>query len=225
MIFYRKGGKREHTKGGQSSKPITVDYAELGLADKVNFAVFPMLQGGPHNHTIAALCVALKDACSPAFLEYQRRVLGNCAAFAKALQARGYDLVSGGTDNHLLLVDLRSAGIDGARVERVLELARIAVNKNTVPGDTSALVPSGIRMGTPALSTRGFTEQDFVQVAEFFHRGVQIAARLKKDLAADGKKTLKAFKDALPADHGIAAIAELRKDVVAFATQFPQIGV
>jgi glycine hydroxymethyltransferase len=225
MIFYRKAGKREHTKGGQSAKPITLDYADLGLAEKINFAVFPMLQGGPHNHTIAALCVALKDVGSPEFREYQQRVLDNCSTFARALQARGYDLVSGGTDNHLLLVDLRSAGIDGARVERVLELARIAVNKNTVPGDTSALVPSGIRMGTPALSSRGFTEKDFEQVAEFFHRGVQIASRLKKDLAGEGKKTLKAYKDALPVDHKIAAIAELRKDVVAFATQFPQIGV
>ena len=109
-------------------------------------------------------------------------------------QSRGYELVSGGTDNHLLLVDLRSKGIDGARAERVLELCRIATNKNTVPGDKSALVPSGIRMGTPALTSRGFAEADFEQVADFFDRAVQIAVDHKKALAADGKKTVKAFK-------------------------------
>lgn len=194
MIFYRKAGTREHNKGGTSKKTFTIDYADYNLDERVNFAVFPMLQGGPHNHTIAALATALKDVGSADFKDYQERVMRNCKRFAEALQTRGYDIVSGGTDNHLLLVDLRSAGIDGARVERVLELARIATNKNTVPGDKSALAPSGIRMGTPALTTRGFAEQDFEEVAEFFHRGVQIASQLKTDLAKDGKKTLKKFK-------------------------------
>jgi len=194
MIFYRKGGTRQHTKGGNVKKPITIDYADLKLDERVNFAVFPMLQGGPHNHTIAALATALKDVRSPEFNDYQVRVVKNCQRLGEALHARGYDLVSGGTDNHLLLVDLRSKGIDGARAERVLELSRIATNKNTVPGDKSALVPSGIRIGTPALTSRGFAEDDFEQVAEFFDRAVQISVNLKQSLAADGQKTLKKFK-------------------------------
>lgn len=132
MIFYRKSGVREHNKGGTSKKTFTVDYDALGIEEKINFAVFPMLQGGPHNHTIAALATALKDVGSPDFHDYQQRVLKNSAAFAKALQDRGFDLVSGGTENHLVVVDLSGRRMDGARVERVLELARIAVNKNTV---------------------------------------------------------------------------------------------
>ena len=195
------------------------------IEEKINFSVFPQLQGGPHNHTIAALATALKDVGSADFKDYQERVMRNCSAFATALQDRGYDLVSGGTDNHLLLVDLRSAGIDGARAERVLELGRIATNKNTVPGDKSALVPSGIRMGTPALTSRGFAEQDFVQVAEYFHRGVSIAKDIKAELTESGKKTLKSYKAALPDDHNFQAIKDLREEVAAFASQFPQVGL
>ncbi len=194
LIFFRRGGTRQHTKGGLVKTPVTVDYATLGLEEKINFSVFPMLQGGPHNHTIAALCTALKDVGSADYKEYQERVIRNCAVFAGALQKRGYELVSGGTDNHLLLVDLRNKALDGARAERVLELARVATNKNTVPGDKSALMPSGIRMGTPALTSRGFAEQDFVQVAEYFHRAIQISLTLKTKLEADGKKTVKAFR-------------------------------
>lgn len=128
MIFYRKG-QRGLTKKGE---PIMYD-----IEDKINFAVFPGLQGGPHNHTIGALSTALKQVNTPEFAEYQKQVLKNCASLAKKLNELGYTLVSGGTDNHLVLVDLKSSKkIDGARVERVLELACIASNKNTIPGDT-----------------------------------------------------------------------------------------
>ena len=91
---------------------------------------------------------------------------------------RGYSLVSGGTENHLMLVDLRPNGVDGARVESVLEMVSIAINKNTVPGDKSAFIPGGIRVGTPALTSRGFDEAHFDQVAEFIHRGVGIAKEI-----------------------------------------------
>ena len=138
-----------------------------GLNEKIDFAVFPMLQGGPHNHTITALATALKQAASPEFKAYQTQVLRNAKAFAGALQSRRFNLVSGGTDNHLLLVDLRSHGLDGARVERVCELAGLSLNKNTIPGDKSALMPSGVRMGTPALTSRGFDEGDFEKVVSF----------------------------------------------------------
>ena len=145
------------------------------LENPINQAVFPGHQGGPHNHTITALATALKQAATPSFRQYQEQVLSNSQAFATAMTSRGYSLVSGGTENHLLLVDLKPAGIDGARVESVLELASIALNKNTVPGDKSAFIPGGIRVGTPALTSRGFEEQHFEQVAEFIHRGVGLA--------------------------------------------------
>merc|ERR1719203_147569 len=126
--------------------------------------------------------------------------------------SRGYALVSGGTDNHLLLVDLKPAGIDGARVEAVLERANVALNKNTVPGDKSALIPGGIRVGTPALTSRGFEEEHFDQVAEFIHRGVVIA----KDINASGiGKKLADFKTALKSQEWPAVVA-LRDDVEKF---------
>lgn len=108
------------------------------LESKINFSVFPRFQGGPHNHTIAALATALKQAQSNEFKEYQRQVVLNAKALANNLTNKGYDLVGGGTDNHLLLLNMKKSkgnmGMDGARVERVLELVNMAVNKNTVPG-------------------------------------------------------------------------------------------
>eukprot|EP00640_Fibrocapsa_japonica_P001868 CAMPEP_0113943008 /NCGR_PEP_ID=MMETSP1339-20121228/15930_1 /TAXON_ID=94617 /ORGANISM="Fibrocapsa japonica" /LENGTH=452 /DNA_ID=CAMNT_0000947733 /DNA_START=219 /DNA_END=1577 /DNA_ORIENTATION=- /assembly_acc=CAM_ASM_000762 len=213
MIFYRKG-VRSVTKKGQE---VMYD-----LEGPINFAVFPGLQGGPHNHTIAALATALKQAKSPEFKEYQIQVLKNSKAMADWLMSNGYNLVSGGTDNHLVLVDCKSSmGIDGARVERVLELVNMATNKNTVPGDKSALNPSGIRMGAPTLTTRGFTEEDFVQVAKFFDRGVKCALQVKEKT---GKK-MKDFREALADGPGdFAEIVELRNDVINFARGFPSIG-
>merc|ERR1712216_871819 len=189
------------------------------LEGPINQSVFPGLQGGPHNHTISALATALKQAASPEFKAYQKKVLSNSQAFAKAMTSRGYSLVSGGTDNHLLLVDLKPSGIDGARVESVLEKASIALNKNTVPGDKSAFIPGGIRVGTPALTSRGFEEAHFEQVAEFIHRGVGIA----KDINASGiGKKLVDFKAALKAQEW-PEITALKDDVEAFSSQFPTI--
>ena len=191
--------------------------------DKINFAVFPGLQGGPHNHTIGALATCLKQAATPEFVEYQKQVLKNCSRMADELIKMGYTLVSGGTDNHLLLVDLKaSKGIDGARVERVLELACIATNKNTIPGDTSALTPGGIRMGTPALTSRGLEEDDFAKVAEYFDRAVAIAVKLK---ASDGGKKLKGFREMCAVGPSVDPdLVQLRKEVSAFACTFPTVG-
>merc|ERR1711871_1300297 len=214
MIFYRKGERKQDKKGNS----IMYD-----LEDKINFAVFPGAQGGPHNHTITALATALKQAKSPEYITYQKQVMKNSKALAEKLQSDGYHLVGGGTDNHLVLVNLKkSPGIDGARVERVLELANIATNKNTVPGDVSAMTPGGIRMGCPALTTRGFTEEDFVQVGEFFHKAVQITVDIK---GKTGTK-LKDFKAALAngADD-FPDLVKLRQDVTAFANKFPAIGI
>merc|ERR1712038_1720694 len=114
---------------------------------------------------IGALATALKQANTAEFVQYQKQVLLNSASLGDELLSRGYVLVSGGTENHLVLVDLKSSRkIDGARVERILELACIASNKNTIPGDTSALTPGGIRMGAPALTSRGLLENDFKKV-------------------------------------------------------------
>jgi len=210
MIFYRKGQRGTDKKGN----PIMYD-----IEDKINFSVFPGLQGGPHNHTIAGLAVALKQAASPEFKAYQEQVMSNCQAMAKRLQSHGVSLVSGGTDNHLVLADLRPAGVDGSRVERVLELAHIASNKNTVPGDVSAMVPGGLRMGTPALTTRGFVEADFEQVADFVARGIEITKAIK---ATTGPK-LKDFREALDTQT-FPEIEALKKEVEEFAAKFPTIG-
>ncbi len=198
--------------------PVPVyDYEE-----KINSAVFPGHQGGPHNHTITALAVALRQAQTPEYKEYQQQVLKNCQALCKQLQSHGYKIVSGGTENHLLLIDLKDREIDGARVERVLELASIAVNKNTVPGDKSALVPGGIRVGTPALTTRGFLEKDFAQVADFIHRGVEIARQVNKN--TQGKK-LTDFNNTLQQSNNTGfGIKELKDDVENFSKPFEAIG-
>lgn len=213
MIFYRKGQKGVDKKGN----PVMYD-----LEDKINFSVFPGLQGGPHNQTIAGLAVALKQACEPEFAEYQQQVMRNMVAMSDRLKKHGIELVSGGTDNHLVLADLRPLGVDGSRVERVLELAHIACNKNTVPGDKSAMVPGGLRLGTPALTTRGFVEADFEKVADFVVKGINIAKTLKEK---HGPK-LKDFRDALAdAPPGkFPEIDALRDQVEAFAAQFPTIG-
>jgi glycine hydroxymethyltransferase len=214
MIFYRKGQKGTDKKGN----PIMYD-----LEDRINFAVFPGLQGGPHNHTIGALATCLKQANTPEFVEYQKQVLLNCKRMADELTKLGYNLVSGGTDNHLVLVDLKaSRGIDGARVERILELACIATNKNTIPGDTSALTPGGIRMGTPALTSRGFMEEDFAKVAQFFERAVAIAVELK---ATEQGKKLKGFKEMCTVGPSVHPdLVALRAEVSEFACTFPTIG-
>ncbi|MCX7763399.1 MAG: serine hydroxymethyltransferase [Bacteroidia bacterium] len=129
-------------------------------------ALFPGIQGGPHMHTIAAKAVAFGEALQPEFRRYSRQVIRNAQVLAQALMERGYTVLTGGTDNHIVLVDLRNKGITGRDAERGLEKAGITVNKNLIPYDPQPpLIASGIRLGTPALTTRGFTEAEFRQVA------------------------------------------------------------
>lgn len=190
------------------------------LEDKINSAVFPGHQGGPHNHTITALAVALKQAKTPEYKAYQSKVLSNNQQLASSLMKKGYELVSGGTDNHLILVDLRPKKLNGAKVEKVLELVNIALNKNTVPGDVSAMNPGGVRLGTPALTTRGFEEEDFDTVAEFFDRGVKIALDIQNKT---GPKMID-FKAELEKKDGQPELKKLREDVIQFARRFPPVG-
>jgi glycine hydroxymethyltransferase len=151
-------------------------------AKAIDKAVFPGLQGGPHNHTTAGIAVALKEAATPQFRAYAHQVVANARALAEALTERGFDLVSGGTDNHLILVDLTGKGIAGKPAAQALDRAGIETNYNTVPYDPrKPFDPSGLRLGTPALTTRGLTEAQMPQVAAWIDEAV--AAATKEDEA------------------------------------------
>lgn len=217
MIFFRKGVRKTDKSGKEEM---------YDLEGPINSSVFPGHQGGPHNHTITALAVALKQAQNPVFKEYQRAVLQNAKALASRLGntkekgGHGYSIVSGGTDNHLVLIDLKPAGIDGARVERILELVGVASNKNTVPGDVSAMKPGGLRMGTPAMTSRGFAPADFERVGDIVHRAVVIAKKLDKDAKeAQEKKGRKnpgsvaAFKEYVGEGEDFTDLTQLRSEV------------
>jgi glycine hydroxymethyltransferase len=149
-------------------------------AKAIDKAVFPGLQGGPHNHTTAGIAVALGEAARPDFEQYAAAVVANAQALASALVERGFDLVTGGTDNHLILIDLTTKGIGGKPAAKVLDRAGIELNYNTVPYDTrKPFDPSGIRLGTPALTTRGLTVPHMAQVAGWIDEAV--TAALKDD--------------------------------------------
>uniref|UniRef100_A0AAY4BV04 Serine hydroxymethyltransferase n=1 Tax=Denticeps clupeoides TaxID=299321 RepID=A0AAY4BV04_9TELE len=211
LIFFRRGVRSVDQKSGKETM--------YNLESLINQAVFPGLQGGPHNHAIAGVAVALKQALTPEFKVYQKQVLANCRALASTLIDKGYKIVTGGSDNHLILLDLRPNGTDGGRAEKVLEACAIACNKNTCPGDKSALRPSGLRFGSPALTSRGLAEEDFRQVAEFIHRG-----RLITDM--NPKATLKEFKETLEQSEKYQMkIKEIRGEVEAFAGKFPMPGL
>jgi glycine hydroxymethyltransferase len=144
------------------------------LAKKMNFNIFPGIQGGPLEHVIAAKAVAFLEALQPEFKTYQAQVIKNAQTLAKALQEEGIKIVSGGTDNHLVLVNTDSVGLTGKEAERVLESANITCNKNMIPGDTrSPFVTSGVRLGTPAMTTRGLKEEHMVMTAKWISRALK----------------------------------------------------
>lgn len=212
MIFYRKGLKGVDKKG----KEIMYDYEK-----RINNGVFPALQGGPHQHQIGAVAVALRQAKSPEFKQYQIQVVKNAQVMAEELLKRGYDVVSGGTDNHLVLVDLRPKGTDGSRVDRVLELVEMSVNKNTCAGDKSAVTPGGLRLGAPSLTSRGLNEDDFRKVMDFLDEGVHICLEAQKHT-----KTLKEFNEFVITDSSIKSQLEaLKTKVEKFASSFPMPGL
>lgn len=200
LIFFRK-------------QKVDADGVVDKLDAKVNFAVFPSIQGGPHENTIAAVAVALKEACSEEFKQYGRQVRKNAARLGEALIAKGYSLVTGGTDNHLVLWDLRPQDLTGKKVEKACDYASITVNKNAVYGDTNAISPGGIRLGAAALTTRGFVESDFDKIAEFLDRVIKISTAIQ---AKHGKKIVD-FIAALPDNEELKA---LKKDVEEFSHGF-----
>jgi glycine hydroxymethyltransferase len=193
------------------------------LENRVNAAVFPACQGGPHNNTIAGICVALKQAAEPAFKDYAKQVRANAAAMANVLFKHGYRLQTDGTANHLILWDLRPIGLTGSKIEKICDAVHITLNKNAVAGDTSALVPGGVRIGSSALTSRSMVEKDVEQVAEFLHRVVQISLQAQKEA---GSKKLKDFVDAFEGNGESAKLVkELKEDVKNFCLAFPLPGV
>ncbi|KAL1959802.1 hypothetical protein VTO42DRAFT_947 [Malbranchea cinnamomea] len=211
MIFFRKGVRSVDPKTGKETL--------YDLEGPINFSVFPGHQGGPHNHTITALAVALKQAATPEFKEYQQQVVKNAKACEYEFKRLGYKLVSDGTDSHMVLVDLRNKNLDGARVETVLENINIACNKNSVPGDKSALTPGGIRVGTPAMTSRGLGEEDFKRVVGYIDRAVQICREIQDSLPKDANK-LKDFKAKVVSGE-VPEIQRLKKEISEWASTFP----
>ncbi|HUD10594.1 MAG TPA: serine hydroxymethyltransferase [Candidatus Saccharimonadales bacterium] len=181
---------------GNPSNPLkAVERSRENLPTLIDRAIIPGLQGGPHNHQTAAIAVALHEAAQPAFKQYGQQVVKNAKVLAKSLTNRGYALVTGGTDNHLLLIDLTNKGVSGADGEKALGAAGITVNKNTVPFDPRPpFSPSGIRLGTPALTTRGFKEAEMEQVAEWIDEAIgnrnddKKLASIKKEISSVAKQ-------------------------------------
>lgn len=212
VIFFRKGVRSVNQKG----EKIMYD-----LEAKINHAVFPGLQGGPHNNSIAGIATAFKQAKTEEFVSYQKQVLANAKHLAKKLQDKGYNIATGGTDVHLVLVNLQGTGISGAKAETILDEVSIVCNKNTVPGDKSALSPSGFRLGTPALTTRGFVETDFDQVVDFIDKGIKLAKEVN---ALSGPKLVD-FKKVLQTNEDIRKkVKELKSQVEAYSNKYPMPG-
>ncbi|KAI0424122.1 serine hydroxymethyltransferase-like protein [Xylaria sp. FL1042] len=214
IIFYR-----QETKGTGIG---SIEHA-------INSSVFPGHQSSPHNNTSAALAVALRQALTPEFKEYQKQVLLNAKALADTLVDLGYSLASGGTDTHLVLLDLKPHGIDGARIERVLELLGVATNRNMLHGDTSAKEPSGLRIGSPAMTARGVGYQGFVKVAKLIDCAVGVTRKLsvlaQEHATSAGEKeptNLKHFLRFLEENDDHEMMVGLRAEISSWVEQFTQ---
>jgi glycine hydroxymethyltransferase len=184
------------------------------IKERIDMAVFPALQGGPHNHQIGALAAQLLEVNTPDFVEYSKKVVVNSQALATELMSKGHKLASDGTDNHLILWDLRPHGLTGSKVEKVCEICSISLNRNAVHGDASALSPGGVRIGSPAMTTRGCNAEDFKFIGQCLDRCCQIALRVQKE---KGKKLVDFEKGLTLEDKDIAA---LRAEVQAWAVKF-----
>lgn len=202
-------------------------FAKKLLIDKINQAVFPALQGGPHNHQIAAVAVALKEAMSPDYKKYAAQVLKNAKALSSQLSKKGYSIVSGGTENHLFLWDLKrkdTNGLSGSLFEALCELSNISVNKNSLPSDTSAINPGGVRIGTAAITSRGMNEPEMDRIANILHRIFTIGDSLCSNYenTTGEKLKVKELKKALSAlpDY-LTQLQQLSIEVCDLANNFP----
>ncbi|OAY67968.1 serine hydroxymethyltransferase 7-like [Ananas comosus] len=214
IIFFRKG--KILNKRGKSLCQAD-ESNQYDFEDRINFAVFPSMQGGPHNNHIAALAIALKQVATPEYKAYIQQVKKNAQALASALLRRKCRLVTGGTDNHLLLWDLRTFGLTGKNFEKVCEACHMSLNKTPIYGDNGSISPGGVRIGTPAMTTRGCLEGDFDTIAEFLVRAAQIASTVLKEHGKLQKEFLKGLQNNRD-------IIELCNQVEAFASQFAMPG-
>jgi len=189
-------------------------FCRRALQRQVDDAVFPALQGGPHNATIGALAVQLREVATPEFRQYCSDVVANIRALAEQLQSQGCTIVTGGTDNHLLLWDLRPDGLTGSKLEKVCEHAGLVVNRNALPGDRSPASPGGLRLGSCAETTRGATPRDFRAIGGLLLRAHAIALEVQEQ---SGRK----LRDFVPALEGHAGLGALRREVEAFAERQP----
>jgi len=210
IIFFRRG--RKYDIEDKLIEGNSYDFESL-----INFAVFPSLQGGPHENQIAAIAVTMLEAQQTDFKDYVIQLKSNAVSFCKALNELGHKIVTGGTENHLLLWDLRPFELTGSKVEKACDLVHITVNKNMIAGDTSALTPGGVRMGTPALTSRGFKEGDFIKIAQILDKLVKICIQVQEK---SGKKLV----DFLPALESCQELEAIRKDVQQLSSQFGMPG-
>lgn len=190
------------------------------LANKIDKAVFPGLQGGPHDNQTAAIAVALSEAAKPSFKTYTKQIVKNANVLAQKLTELGFNLVSGGTDNHLLLIDLSNKKVNGAVAAFALEVSGIVLNKNAVPFDTMPpFYPSGIRLGTPAITTRGMKEKEMVKVAEFINRAVEeVKGKRLPNVKEERIEFMKKFRKEVVENKKLLAIA---REVKSLCQKFP----
>merc|ERR1712000_56131 len=205
VIFFRKTDRK-------TGNPVD-------FGTRIEQAVFPGLQGGPHMHQIAAIATQMKEVATPEFKNYAQQVIKNCQALGKVLTDNGHILTTGGTENHLIVWDLRSKNITGARMDLTLEQIHVTANKNSVPGDKSALNPGGVRLGTCALTSRGMMESDMQKVGQFILQAFNIAIKHHKH--GDKSQSDADFVALLKAD---PEIAKLKTEVETLATSFKMPG-
>jgi glycine hydroxymethyltransferase len=197
LIFYRKDSR--------------------GFGPMIDQAVFPALQGGPHQHQIAAVATQLKEVMTPEFKVYVQQVKKNAAALGAYLQSKGHVMCTGGTDNHMIVWDLRPHGLTGSKFQTITDRCHITLNKNCVPGDRSAHSPSGCRIGANALTTRGFKEAEFEKVGDLLIRCLELALKIQSE---SGKQLV----DFVAKLDGNPEIEAIKAEVFALATQFPMPG-
>lgn len=191
-------------------------FAKRELMDAINSSVFPALQGGPHENQIAAVATQLLEVQTQEFTEYAKQVVLNAKVLADQLISYGYNLSTNGTDNHLVLVDLRPEKISGSKVEKLCDMVNITINKNAVFGDKSALTPGGIRIGTAALTTRDLTEDGMIVVASFIHQAIQLAIKIQQK---SGKKLVDFVEEATTTYSD--SLNDLKDKIKQFALKLP----
>ena len=190
------------------------------MGEKIDRSIIPGLQGGPHLHSIAGIAIALENTRSASFKKYAKQVIANAKTLAKIFVAKGLDVVSGGTDKHLVLIDLRSKGTNGWVVAWALEIAGIIANRNTVPNDTgSPFYPSGLRMGTPALTARGMKEKEMKIIAKWIFDVIEYVKPFKFPEDKDARVVFtKAYREKIGKDKFLLGIA---KEVKTLCSKFP----